>query len=162
MTVSRAWAFPIAVAALAALLVAVLGATMTDLGPWYQSLRQPEWAPPDFAFGIVWTLVFAFIAIAGVTAWHATRTSRDAETLIALFAFNGFLNLLWSFLFFRMQRPDWALIEVVALWLSIVALILVSARHSRTAALLLIPYLLWVSIAAALNWQVVELNGPFA
>lgn len=161
MSVGKAWGLPVAVAALAASLVAALGATITDLGPWYQSLRQPDWAPPDIAFGPIWTVVFACTAIAGVTAWRAAPDGRRAETVIALFALNGFLNLLWSMLFFRAHRPDWAVIEVALLWLSIVALIVVCGRHSRPAALLLLPYLLWVSIASVLNWQVVQLNGPF-
>jgi tryptophan-rich sensory protein len=64
-------------------------------------------------------------------------------------------------IFFRIQRPDWAFIEVLLLWLSILALIAYSARVSKSAALLFTPYLVWVTFAAALNWAVVELNGPF-
>jgi tryptophan-rich sensory protein len=64
-------------------------------------------------------------------------------------------------IFFRLQRPDWAMAELVLLWLSVAALISVSSRHSRLAALLLLPYLAWVSIAGLLNWEVVRLNGPF-
>ena len=71
------------------------------------------------------------------------------------------LNVLWSLLFFRLHRPDWALIEVVFLWLSIGVLILFLAKVSRTASALLAPYLVWVSIAAALNYEVVKMNPPF-
>jgi benzodiazapine receptor len=149
------------VAAGAASLVAALGATLTDLGPWYQSLAQPAWAPPDLLFPIAWTSIFALAAIAAATAWRAIEAPRQREWLVTLFAFNGFLNLLWSILFFRAQRPDWALAEVGLLWLSILALILFVGRHSRLAAWLLLPYLLWVSLAAALNLAVVRLNGPF-
>ena len=81
--------------------------------------------------------------------------------MIGLFALNGFLNILWSLLFFRMQRPDWAFAEVMLLWLSVLLLVVICWRHSRLAGLLLLPYLAWVSVAAALNWSVVELNGPF-
>ena len=83
------------------------------------------------------------------------------EWLIGLFALNGFLNVLWSLLFFRLHRPDYALIEVGGLWLSIGVLILFLARVSRTASLLLTPYIAWVSIAAALNYEVVKMNPPF-
>ncbi len=76
-------------------------------------------------------------------------------------ALNGLLNIGWSFLFFRLHRPDWALVEGVALWLSIAALILVCRRASRAAALLLIPYLAWVAFALVLNLAVIRLNGPF-
>jgi benzodiazapine receptor len=78
-----------------------------------------------------------------------------------LFGANALLNILWSALYFKLQRPDWALYEVVLLWLSILALIVGLWRLSRWASLLLITYWVWVSIAAVLNWQTVQLNGPF-
>jgi tryptophan-rich sensory protein len=81
--------------------------------------------------------------------------------LIGAFALNGLLNVLWSLLFFRLRRPDWALFEVGLLWLSIVLLIALAGRHARRAGWLLLPYLVWVSFAAALNIAIVRLNGPF-
>lgn len=155
------WILPVAVATVAALCVAALGATITDLGPWYQALEKPAWNPPDIVFPMGWTLIYALITIAGVNAWRAAPTAAQSEWVISLFALNGFLNILWSLLFFRLQRPDWAFVEVIVLWLSILALILYCGRFSRSAALLLGPYLAWVSFAAALNWAVVELNAPF-
>lgn len=152
---------PVIVATIAAACVAALGATMTDLGPWYQGLAKPSWNPPDALFPIGWTLIYALITVAGITAWRAARTSAQAEWVIGLFALNGFLNISWSILFFRLQRPDWAFWEVTALWLSILAMILYCGRFSRAAALLLLPYLGWVSFAGALNWAVVQLNAPF-
>ncbi len=152
---------PVIVASVAALCVAALGATVTDLGPWYQGLAKPTWNPPDVVFPMGWTLIYALITVAGITAWRAARTAAQAEWVIALFALNGFLNISWSILFFRLQRPDWAFYEVIALWLSIVAMIVFCGRFSRAAALLLVPYLVWVGFAAALNWQVVQLNAPF-
>lgn len=152
---------PIAVGIGAAMLVAVIGATMTDLGPWYRALRQPAWAPPDWAFPVGWTTVYAFTVAAGVNAWRAAPRAQQAG-VIALFAFNAFLNILWSLLFFRLHRPDWALAEVAVFWLSIVALTVVASRQSTTARLLLLPYLGWVSFASALNAAVVTLNAPFA
>lgn len=77
-----------------------------------------------------------------------------------LFALNGFLNVLWSLLFFRLKRPDWAMVEVVFLWASVLVLIVYLARFSR-ADRLLWPYLAWVTFAAALNWDIVQRNGPF-
>jgi tryptophan-rich sensory protein len=67
----------------------------------------------------------------------------------------------WSLLYFRLHRPDWSLFEVPLLWLSVLALIVVLARFAKGAAWLLVPYLVWVAIAALLNWQTVTLNGPF-
>ena len=81
--------------------------------------------------------------------------------ILALFLVNAILNVGWSLLFFRLQRPDWALIEVAFLWLSIVALIVAIAPLSRLAAWLLAPYLAWVAFAAVLNFAIVRLNGPF-
>ncbi len=160
MTASR-WMMPSLVAAAAALLVAGLGATITQLGPWYHGLHQPGWAPPDIAFGPAWTIIFALTAIAGVTAWQAAPNRTIRDTLVGLFALNGFLNLLWSFLFFRMHRPDWAGIEVLLLWASIAALIVACRRVSMRAAWLLVPYLIWVTFAGILNATVVQLNAPF-
>jgi translocator protein len=158
---SRSWILPSALAALAALAVAMLGMTMTDLGPWYRSLEQPAWAPADPVYGAAWTLIFALAAASAVLAWRAAPDRRAVETLIGLFALNGFLNVMWSLLFFRLRRPDWALGEVVVLWLSIVLLMLVTGRYSKAAAWLLLPYLVWVSIAGLLNWEIVRLNGAF-
>ncbi len=149
------------VAAAAALAVAVIGGTLTDVGPWYQSLRKPDWKPPDLAFGPIWTVIFALAAAAGVIGWRRAETRSRREWLIALFLMNGFLNVLWSLLFFRLQRPDWALTEVAALWVSVALLIGFFWRFARLCSLLLAPYLLWVSIASALNLYVVQANAPF-
>jgi len=158
----RAWIFPVAIAAGLAMLVALVGMTITDTGPWYRGLTQPSWAPPDAAYGIAWTAIYAFTAIAGVTAWIATPRSSEREWLIGLFCLNGFLNILWSYLFFRFHRPDWALVEVVALWLSVLALLLLFRRRSIAAAALMLPYLFWVTFAGYLNLTIVRLNGPFS
>ncbi|RYY41989.1 MAG: tryptophan-rich sensory protein [Sphingomonadales bacterium] len=152
---------PVVVAAAAALFVAFLGGTITDLGPWYDGLRKPEWTPPRFAFPIVWTTIFALAAAAAVAAWRAAPKAKAADTVVGLFALNGFLNVLWSLLFFRLKRPDWAMAELVLLELSILVLIVYCGRFSRLAAVLLVPYAIWVGAAGALNWQVIQLNGPF-
>jgi tryptophan-rich sensory protein len=157
---ARQWR-PVAAAAIAALAVAVLGGLMTDLGPWYQSLRIPAWKPPDWLFGPAWTLIFSLAALAGILAWRDARQRADRDWLLALFALNGLLNVLWSLLFFRLRRPDWALYEVGLLWLSILLLIIVLARYCRPAAWLLLPYLAWVTFAALLNGEIVRLNSPF-
>jgi tryptophan-rich sensory protein len=152
---------PILVAALAALVVAGAGAALTTLGPWYAGLRVPAWTPPDWAFGPVWTIIFTLTAIAGVMAWNAAPAGPERSWLLVAFGVNGLLNIAWSGLFFRLQRPDWALIEVVLLWLSVAVLMVAVGRHSGTGALLLVPYLAWVGLAAVLNWSIVRLNGPF-
>ena len=161
---SEGRAFPyraVLVAAASALAVAAIGGSLTTVGPWYHGLHKPGWTPPDVAFGVIWTAIFAFTAVSGVTAWRAARTPVTREWIIGLFALNGFLNVLWSLLFFRLQRPDWALVEVAPFWLSIFALIVFIARFSRWGGAALVPYLVWVSIAALLNYDIVHLNAPF-
>lgn len=158
---NRMMIIPVTVATGAALCVAALGATVTDLGPWYQALAKPDWNPPDVVFPMGWTVIYSLITVAGITAWRAAPTSAAAEWVLGLFALNGFLNISWSLIFFRLQRPDWAFFEVTLLWLSILVIILYCGRFSKTAALLLVPYLGWVTFAGALNWAVVQLNAPF-
>ena len=157
----RAWLFPVIIAGVAATCIALVGMTITDIGPWYHGLAQPRWAPPDAAYGAAWTAIYACSALAGVSGWLATPTRREREWLLGLFALNGFLNILWSLLFFRFHRPDWSVIEVLGLWLSVGALIVAIWRHSMAGAALLVPYLLWVTFAGYLNMIVVRLNAPF-
>ena len=139
-----------------------IGGALTELGPWYYALRQPDWKPPDAAFGVVWTTIFTLCAISAWLAWRAAETAPLRRRVLALFGANALLNILWSALYFTLQRPDWALLEVPLLWLSILALIVGLWRLSRWASALLLPYLLWVGIAAFLNLATVQLNGPFA
>lgn len=149
-------------AAAAALAVAILGGLMTDLGPWYYSLRQPPWKPPDWLFGPAWTVIFALTAIGGYRGWRCAPDQTKREWLLVLFAANAFLNVLWTLLFFGLHRPDWALYEVGLLWLSIVLLIMLLKSFASRLSWLLAPYIAWVSFAAALNLAVVKLNAPFS
>lgn len=153
---------PVVAAALSATAVAALGALLTQLGPWYYQLVKPSWQPPDWLFGPAWTLIFALSALAGVRYWRANTTREDRQWVMAAFALNAFLNTLWTLLFFRLERPDWALVEVPFLWLSILVLFVLISQGAHRAAWLLTPYLLWVSFAALLNWKIVQLNAPFA
>jgi len=141
-----------------ATVVAALGFVMTDLGPWYMQLRMPPWKPPDALFGPAWTVIFASAALAGALAWQALPGGAARLTLCLYFAANAALNVAWSALFFRLRRPDLALVEVALLWLSILLPQLALWRPCRRAAWLLMPYLAWVSYAAALNGAVVLMN----
>ncbi len=140
------------------IVVGGLGAALTGLGPWYYNLRKPSWQPPDWLFGPAWTLILTLAAVAGGIAWNRAGGHVSGAVLIALFVVNGTLNMGWSLLFFRLRHPDWALIEVVPLWLSIAAMIVGLAPASALASWLVVPYLLWVSFAAVLNWKIVQLN----
>jgi len=151
----------IIVATVLTLIVLGIGGGATTIGPWYQvELRKPSWTPPNWAFGPAWAFILAMAAWAGVLAW--THAANGAHLRIAeLFAVTTVLQIAWSPLFFNLKRPDWALIEVVFLWLSILALAVGLAPYSKLADLLLAPYLLWVTFAAALNLAIVRMNPPF-
>jgi tryptophan-rich sensory protein len=152
---------PALVATVVAATVAMVGGLLTDIGPWYQNLRKPSWQPPDWVFGPTWTTIFVLAAVSATLAWRSAADAATQRQVVVLFMLNACLNVLWSALFFALRRPDWALWEVGFLWLSIALPMIVTWRLSRAAGLCLLPYLLWVSFAAFLNFIVVRLNAPF-
>ena len=152
---------PLAVAALCAVVLAVAGGLATEIGPWYRGLRKPSWQPPDWAFGPAWTVILGLAAWSAALAWSAAPDPAGRVRVVVLFALNGLFHFLWSPLFFRFKRPDWALVEAAFLWASCLALIVGLAGFSVFASLLIVPYLLWVSFATWLNLAIVRLNGPF-
>jgi benzodiazapine receptor len=158
---SAEMAVPLIVAALVVVLMLGVGATMTTVGAWYRNLRKPAWNPPDWVFGPAWTVILSLAACSGVLAWVNSSDTGMHLRIAVLFGVNIILYMLWSPLFFNLQRPDWALIEVVFLWLSIVALMVGLAPVSLLASLMLLPYLLWVAFAAILNLVIVRMNSPF-
>lgn len=151
------WAPPV-IAGLLAVAVAVAGGVATRTDGWYRRLRVPSWKPPDWAFGPIWTVIFALTTTSAVLAWNADPEPLARVRLVAVFTVNGVLNIAWSVIFFRLRRPDWAFAEVVLLWLSIVAVVLTVGHASTVAGVLNLPYLAWVSVAACLNLTIVRLN----
>ncbi len=151
---------PIIVAVLLAIIVGGVGGAATHIGPWYYALVKPSWQPPDWLFGPAWTTIYVLTATAGVRAWRRGN-DRERRYFAGALALNLVLNVLWSVIFFTLQRPDLALLEVVPLWLSIALLMLLVRRYSPLSSLLMLPYLLWVAFAAYLNWTIVRLNGLF-
>jgi len=139
--------------------VGAAGALATDVGPWYRELNKPSWQPPDWLFGPMWTTIYIFIIASVGQVWKAAPPEAHAA-IVWVTAVNLVLNAAWSFLFFKFHRPPWALVEVVPLWLSIVAMMVVFAEHHERSAWLLTPYLAWVSVAAYLNLTIVRLNPP--
>ena len=144
------------------LIIAFVGMALTVIGDWYFALNKPSWKPPDWAFGPVWTTIFILSGIAFYQVWVHAPEYRF--WLVVAFAINGGLNILWNVLFFTWRRPDWALIETGFLWASIAAMMVVAGLAVPWTTLLLLPYIVWVSIAWALNWKIVQLNefGPAA
>lgn len=144
-----------------ALLLAAAGGLATVIGPWYRALNKPRLQPPDWLFGPAWTLILACWAAALGMAWIAADTPAAQRSLLIVFGLNAFLFVIWSPIFFKLRRPDWALVEIVPFWVSILVSIIVVAPISSTAAWLLAPYLGWVGFAFWLNWRIVVLNKPF-
>jgi benzodiazapine receptor len=154
---------PTAAAGLAVFGIAAAAAAVTgslaaiSAADQYGSLVQPAWAPPTWLFGPVWTVLYVTIAVAGWLVWRRDGWS-GARTALTVFAVQLVLNALWTPLFFGAGLFGVAFVEIVLLWLSIVATIVLFARHSRPAAALLVPYLAWVTFASALNLAIWFLN----
>ncbi len=126
-------------------------------GAWYKSIDKPSWNPPDWLFAPAWAVIYALLALAAWMVWEAAGPGDAGPPMLA-FGVQCVLNAIWSALFFGLRRIDLALFEVVALWGSIVAMIVLFAPISATAAWLLAPYLLWVGFAAVLNFALWRLN----
>lgn len=148
-------------AVLWAVLLGGLGGVLTTIGPWYRGLKKPKWQPPDWLFGPAWTLILGLAAWAAVLAWNGAVDDAGRNVVIALYALNFVFHFLWSPLFFTLRRPDWSLIEVVFLWMSVLSLLIGLRQFSVLASWLILPYFIWVSFAACLNLAIVRLNGPF-
>ena len=146
-----------------ALLLGASGGLLTEIGPWYQALRKPRWQPPDWLFGPAWAVNLICAGGSFYLALTNASAAQGQSQIGALFAATFMLHFLWSPLFFKLRRPDWALAENVLLWLSVAALLLGVPRISGSglAGWLMVPYFAWVSFAVILNWQIVRLNAPF-
>ncbi|HYP17041.1 MAG TPA: TspO/MBR family protein [Opitutus sp.] len=155
---SSRW-LPLGLFVLLAFLAAGIGsfATASSVDTWYASLRKPSWNPPSWVFGPVWTTLYLLMAVA---TWRVWRNGSPAEArhTFRLYGAQLALNALWSILFFGLQRPGAALIDVLVLWLVLIRLLARFIRVDRIAALLWAPYVLWVSFAAVLNAAIWELN----
>ena len=139
--------------------VAALGGLFTAgaVQDWYPTLAKPTWNPPSWVFGPVWTLLYGMMAVAVWLVW-LKRGSKSVTMPIALFAVQLLLNAVWSPLFFGLHRLDIAFVDIVLLWLALAAALWLFLKRRRAAGLLLVPYLLWVSFAAALNFAIWSLN----
>jgi tryptophan-rich sensory protein len=136
---------------------AIGGAASIQAGPLYVQLARPGWAPPSFLFGPVWTVLYALM---GIAAWLVWRVGgfRAARSALILFLVQLALNALWSWLFFGWHRGALALADILLLWALIAAALVAFWRIKPLAGVLLVPYLLWVSFASALNYAVWQLN----
>jgi benzodiazapine receptor len=136
--------------------------TASSIPTWYATLQKPSFSPPNWVFGPVWTTLFALMGIAAFLIWTTKTRSANQQKEVAIaktiFILQLVLNVLWSVVFFGLQQPGAAFIEIIFLWGAIVASIFFFSRISKTAAWLLAPYLAWVSFAAYLNYSIYLLN----
>jgi tryptophan-rich sensory protein len=124
---------------------------------WYEGLVKPALNPPNWIFGPVWTCLYALMGISAWLVWLQRQTVPVRSALV-LFGIQLLFNGLWTFIFFGLRRPGLAFVDIVILWAAIACTLAAFWRRSRYAALLLIPYLLWVSFAVYLNFELWRLN----
>ena len=128
--------------------IGLSGGIFTDTGPWYQSLRKPSFTPPNWVIPVVWNILFLLIGLSGGFMYFQS----ERRSYFIVYGVNLVLNFLWSLIFFGLKSPAWAFIELIVLWVTIAALIVLAWKRSRAATYLLVPYLTWVSFAGVLNF----------
>ena len=133
-------------------------ATIPNIPEWYEGLIKPSFNPPNWIFGPVWTLLYAVMTYAAWRVFGRLETQRDKIKFSLVFIAQLFFNALWSIVFFGMHNPAVALLVVVFLETSVIAMILVFAKYDRTAAFTQLPYAAWVAFASLLNLAIVLLN----
>ena len=137
-------------------LAGVIGSffNINSIPTWYATLNKPSFNPPNWVFGPVWTTLFLLMGISLYLVW----TKGFTKQALIFFSIQLFLNILWSALFFGLRSPLSALIEIIILWAFILLTIISFYKISKIAGILLIPYILWVSFAAVLNFSIYLLN----
>jgi translocator protein len=150
----------LAAAILLCVVVGSLGSlvTTTGSGSWYSTLQKPFFAPPNWLFAPMWITLFVLMGIALYLVWESGTERRDVQVALGLFGVQFLLNVIWSFLFFGLESPLLGFIDILLLWVMIVVTIRAFYRVKKIAAYLLIPYLAWVTIAAALNGAIYGMN----
>lgn len=133
--------------------VGVIGSFFTtpSIGSWYATLAKPSFNPPNWIFGPVWTLLFFLMGVSLFLIWSS---GKPIKTAILIFFQQLALNVLWSAIFFGLHNPLLAFVEIIVLWVAILLTIFYFAKISKIAAWLLVPYILWVSFAAFLNFSI--------
>lgn len=132
--------------------------TMEAIPTWYTTLNKPSFNPPSWIFGPVWTLLYALMGYSLYRVWTHGWKSKKVILALSAFAVQLFLNAWWSVIFFGMRNPEWALVEIVVMWMFIVFTVLSFYKVDKLAAWLLVPYLAWVTFAAYLNYTIWTLN----
>lgn len=152
--------FKLVVAILVAESAGIIGSffTTSSVPTWYAALAKPSFNPPSWIFGPVWTALFLLMGIAAFLVWKKGWEKKEVRIALGIFGGQLILNILWSVLFFGLHSPLAAFVEIIILWSAILWTILAFRKISRTAAWLLLPYILWVSFAAVLNFAIWNLS----
>ncbi len=133
--------------------------TSASINTWYVTLNKPWFNPPNWIFGPVWTLLYLMMGIAFYMIWKSEAVNAVKQTAVILFAAQLLVNFLWSLIFFYLKQPGWAMIDIILMWILIVATIFSYGKISSTAAWLMLPYICWVSFAMILNFYLWKLNA---
>jgi len=133
-------------------------ATGPSIATWYATLEKPWFTPPNWVFAPVWLTLFVLMGIAVFLVWRRGLSNRQVKVAMAVFAVQLILNVLWSVAFFGLKSPLAGLVVIVILWVAILMTLLCFFKISRSAGFLLLPYIVWVSIAAVLNASILILN----
>ena len=131
--------------------------TASSVRTWYLEIAKPTWTPPSWVFGPVWTLLYVMMGLSVWLVWRSGRWS-GARGAMLIFGVQLLLNTAWSILFFGARSPGLAFFEILLLWSTIVVTIGIFWQHSKTASVLLVPYLAWSSFAAVLNFTIWQMN----
>ena len=132
--------------------------TVSAIPTWYAALAKPALNPPSWVFGPVWTTLYLLMGIAAFLVWNKGWDRKDVRKALGVFLLQLALNAIWSIIFFGLHSPFWAFVDIVAMWLAIVWTMMLFYRISKPAMWLLLPYILWVSFAAYLNYSILMLN----
>ena len=132
--------------------------TSSGVNGWFALANKPWFNPPNWIFAPVWTTLYILMGIALFLVWRANVAKTIKQTAIILFAVQLTLNFFWSFIFFKLQQPSWAFVEIILMWVAILLTILWFAKINKAAAWLLVPYICWVSFASVLNYSIWQLN----
>lgn len=132
--------------------------TFSSIPTWYTTIIKPTFSPPNWIFGPVWTTLFALMGIALFLVWQKGLHRKDVKVAITIFFVQLLLNTFWSIIFFGNQNIGGAFLEIIFLWLAILATIIAFFKISKLAGYLLLPYIAWVSFAAFLNYTIWTLN----
>ena len=138
----------------------IIGSIFTTpaIPTWYANINKPTFRPPNWVFAPVWTTLFLLMGIALFLIWRKGLDKKENRIAFSVFIIQLILNTLWSILFFGLESPFAAFIEIIFLWVAILASIILFFRISRLAGALLIPYILWVTFASILNFSIWRLN----